>query len=138
MLWVLWIPPNGVSNPGYRSPPTTANYFFSERDTFETDEVTQSDISFNYTFKVSNRFEIFLQPELLNIFDEDAALSVDNTVFDAQTGGADGAGLAAFNPFTETPVEGVHWRKGPNFGQPLGENDLQRPRTFRFSVGFRF
>ena len=26
--------------------------------------------------------------------------------------------LQAFNPFTDTPVEGTHWRKGPTFGQP--------------------
>jgi hypothetical protein len=47
-------------------------------------------------------------------------------------------GLASFNPFTETPVEGVHYAKGPNFGKPTSEADLQPPRTFQFSVGFRF
>ena len=46
--------------------------------------------------------------------------------------------LKPFNPFTETPVEGVHWRKGPNFGQPDSEGDFQQARTFRFSVGVRF
>ena len=38
---------------------------------------------------------------------------------------------AAFNPFTATPVEGVHWRKGPNFGKATTGNDLQVPRTYR-------
>ena len=70
---------------------------------------------------------------MLNVFNEDG-------VFDPQ-GIDDNEGistLAPFNPFTETPVEGVHWRKGATFGQPLNENDFQTPRTFRFSVGFRF
>ena len=40
--------------------------------------------------------------------------------------------------FTETPVEGVNWAKRSTFGQPLNEADYQTPRTFRFSVGFRF
>lgn len=45
---------------------------------------------------------------------------------------------AAFNPFTETPVEGVHWRKGPEFGKPDGVRAYQIPRTYSFGAGFRF
>jgi hypothetical protein len=44
---------------------------------------------------------------------------------------------ARFNP-SRTPVEGVHWRKGVNFGKPTLDTDFQTPRTFRFSVGVRF
>jgi hypothetical protein len=33
---------------------------------------------------------------------------------------------------------GAHWQKGPNFGEATTESDYQRPRTFRFTVGFRF
>jgi hypothetical protein len=43
-----------------------------------------------------------------------------------------------FNPFTETPVEGTDWRRNSNFGQAANNLDFQTPRTFRFSVGFRF
>lgn len=50
----------------------------------------------------------------------------------------DTIGLQPFNPFTETPVEGVHYMKGPNFGQPASESDYQLPRTYRLSVGVRF
>ena len=58
-----------------------------------------------------------------------------------------GARCLPFNPFTETPVEGVHWVKGPLFGQPVnptsgepfgGAGDFQLPRTYRFSLGARF
>ena len=46
--------------------------------------------------------------------------------------------IPAFNPFTETPVEGVHWRKGPNYGQPTSPTSYQSPRDFNVSVGVRF
>jgi hypothetical protein len=46
--------------------------------------------------------------------------------------------LAAFNPFTSTPVEGVNWKKGPSFGQPVSPNSYQSPREYNFSLGFRF
>ena len=78
--------------------------------------------------------EIFLQPEVLNVFNESAVTNPSTTTYSARNDGS----LQTFNPFTETPVEGVHWRKGDNFGQPLSENDYQQPRTFRFSVGIRF
>ena len=48
------------------------------------------------------------------------------------------ASFETFNPFTETPIEGVHWAKRSNFDQPENEDDFQQVRTFRLSVGFRF
>jgi hypothetical protein len=48
------------------------------------------------------------------------------------------ARYAAFNPFTETPVEGTHWDLGPTFGQATNRFAYQVPRTFRMSLGFRF
>ena len=47
-------------------------------------------------------------------------------------------GLQRFNPFTEAPVEGTHFLKGPNFGKAARESDFQTPRTYRVSVGLRF
>ena len=72
--------------------------------------------------------EVFLQPEMLNVFNEDGVLTPDN--------GTDT--LQAFDPFTTTPVEGTHWERQEGFGEAQGELDFQTPRTFRFSVGFRF
>jgi hypothetical protein len=46
--------------------------------------------------------------------------------------------MAAFDPFTETPVEGVNWELGPTFGEPTRATDYQQPRTIRFSFGLRF
>ncbi|HWS72927.1 MAG TPA: hypothetical protein VN605_12480, partial [Thermoanaerobaculia bacterium] len=56
------------------------------------------------------------------------------------------AGLKYFNPFTDTPVEGVNWRKGANFGKPrnattfvgTAQGDFQLPRTFLMSFGVKF
>jgi len=45
---------------------------------------------------------------------------------------------AAFNPFTETPVQGTHWDLGPTFGQATSRFAYQIPRTFRMSFGVRF
>jgi hypothetical protein len=43
-----------------------------------------------------------------------------------------------FNPFTTTPVEGVHWAKSPTFGQALNRFAYTTPRTFRLTFGLRF
>jgi len=46
--------------------------------------------------------------------------------------------LEPFNPWTETPVEGVHWRRDDEWGEAENDLDYQDPRTFRVSVGIRF
>ena len=126
-----------VENPGYLNPPSTNTYYFSGRGAFTTDEIHRSDLSINYSF-FANLFgtdlEVFIQPEVLNVFDEEAAVSVDDTVYSAYND----SNLESFDPFTETPVEGVHWRKGEDFGQAVTEDDYQTPRTFRVSLGIRF
>jgi hypothetical protein len=130
----------GIANPGYLRPPTTVGYYFTDRDEFRTDDITSTDLTLNYSFSwnmLGKDVEIYLQPEVLNVFDEQGAVSVNTTVRDWTTNRAAGT-LQRFNPFTTTPVEGVHWQKGPDFGEPVAETDYQQPRTFRFSVGFRF
>ena len=122
-----------VTNPGYVTPPTTVAYFFSGRGELTTEDTTRTDLSVNYSLDFG-RLELFLQPEVLNVFDEQGVVSVNTTVLTALTDGS----LVPFDPFTTEPIEGVHWRKGSNFGQPTDENDYQLPRTFRFSVGLRF
>jgi outer membrane receptor protein involved in Fe transport len=123
-----------VSNPGYLLPPDRVDYWFTERDAFETPDVSATDIALNYSIRFARDFELFVQPEIVNIFNEGAALLVNKTVRDATSA----AGFTAFDPFAETPVEGVHWELGPNFGSARNASDLQQPRTFRVSVGLRF
>jgi hypothetical protein len=73
--------------------------------------------------------ELFVQPQIVNLFNEDGVIDDVNESVSV---------IAAFNPFTEKPVENVHWQKGPDFGQPVSEEDLQPPRSFRMSMGARF
>lgn len=126
-----------VTNPGYAIPPATVTYYFTNRDAFRTDDLTATDLSFNYGFVFSTfgkEVEIYLQPEVLNLFDEQGVGFVNTAVQDA----TNTDGLEPFNPFTTKPVEGVHWRRGNNFGKPTNELHFQQPRTFRMSVGFKF
>ncbi len=126
-----------IANPGYLTPPREVDYWFTGRGAFTSEDITATDVGINYSFGWNlggKKFEIFIQPEILNVFDESAALVVNDTVLDA-TNSAD---FESFNPFTDTPVQGVHWDFGPNFGQPVRDTDFQRPRTFRVSAGFRF
>ncbi len=123
-------------NPGYASPSRSGTYFFSDRGEFRTEDVTRTDFALNYGLPIGP-VEVFFQGEVFNIFNEDAVTNVDTTVYtryDAQCGQA----CAAFDPFTETPVEGVHYIKGDDFGQPVSQFDYQDPRSWRFSAGFRF
>ncbi|MFP5288842.1 MAG: hypothetical protein ACLGI9_24105, partial [Thermoanaerobaculia bacterium] len=90
---------------------------------------------------------LFLEPEVINVFNEQRVDTTASNLFDTSILSADNAGACsqsptgrclAFNPFTETPVEGVNWQKGPNFGKGTNPLAYQTPRTFRFSVGLRF
>ncbi|HEX2164970.1 MAG TPA: TonB-dependent receptor [Thermoanaerobaculia bacterium] len=134
----------------YETPPTDVTYFFSDRGELTFDDITATDLSLNYSFlwnAFSRQIEVFLQPEVLNVFNEDGLENFDTRIRTAVTANAAGAcpnspapdrRCVPFNPFTETPVEGVHWAKRDTFGEPLAPGDFQTPRTFRFSVGFRF
>jgi hypothetical protein len=84
--------------------------------------------------------EIFAQAEMFNIFDEGEVADsrfINTTVTTRRTGGA-ASGLVAFNPKTETPVEGTHYRLSPSFGQPTSFSAYQQARTYQFSLGLRF
>ncbi|MCA1733430.1 MAG: hypothetical protein LC732_07500, partial [Acidobacteria bacterium] len=136
----------GIVNPGYASPPTSGTYYFSDRGEFRWDDVSSTDLGLNYALPIW-KVELFAQADILNMFDEDAQVAGDSTVFTRQSlqcVQASGDRCLAFNPFTTAPVEGVHWVKGPNFGKPTTPTtfaqagSFQLPRTYRFSVGLRF
>jgi outer membrane receptor for ferrienterochelin and colicin len=153
---------NLVTNPGYVLPPANVTYWFTNRDGFRTSAINATDLSFNYSFQwqlLNKSMEVYIQPEVINLFNNDSAYFVNQTIYDATTGCPSPAtnpncrvnpGLPfnsvtnpaktfkPFNPFTETPVEGVNWQKGPQFGQGVIPSDYQEPRTYRVSVGFRF
>ncbi|MDH3744833.1 MAG: TonB-dependent receptor [Acidobacteriota bacterium] len=126
-----------VTNPGYASPPSTVAYFFNGRGDQLTDDITRTDLALNYSFQWNawgKSMEVFLQPEIINIFNEDG---IENPVDDILDNTNDGS-FAAFNPFTTTPVRGTHYDLSSDYGQADDEDDFQDPREYRFSIGFRF
>lgn len=125
-----------VDNPGFANPPADVLYYFTDRDAFHSDDIHRTDVALNYSFSFNafgRDLEIFIQPEVINLFGEEGV--IDPQGLDTNEGVRV---LESFNPFTETPIEGVHWEKRSTFGQALNEEDFQEPRIFRFSVGFRF
>ena len=49
-----------------------------------------------------------------------------------------GSSYQIYDPFTTTPVLGVNWNYGANFGTPINRFAFTTPRTFRISFGVRF
>jgi hypothetical protein len=125
-----------VTNPGYITPPSTVTYYVSGRGAYRFNGTWRTDlsVSWNHTLPGLTRAEGFFRFVANNVFNN---LRVDsfNTTIISRTGDTT---LAAFNPFTETPVEGVHWKKGPSYGQPTSPAGYQSPRDFNVSVGIRF
>ena len=112
-------------------------YYYTARDAFYTDNITRTDIAINYSFFINllgGQLEAFVQPEVINIFNEQGAVNVNTTTLTSRNSDD----LVPFNPFTETPVQGVNWDYGPSFGEPQQAADYQQPRTFRVSFGLRF
>ena len=151
-----------VTNPGnvYLTPPasTATTYFFGPRDEFRTEGQRRTDLALNYVYRVPRvaGLQFFAQAQVLNLFDQFQLCACGSTVFG--TGSAANAGgvnlqridttvltpgtassqFASFNPFTDTPVRGVNWNYGPNFGKALNRFAYTTPRTFRMSFGVRF
>ncbi len=137
-----------LENPGYATPPPQVEYFFLGRDPFRTEATYRTDLAVNYGYRVGRssglRPELFFHGELLNVFNQFQACGCGENVF--KNGGISDLSTifqaiqvtAPFNPYTTQPVEGVHWRKAPGFGEPQSTFGYTSPRIFRFSVGLRF
>jgi carboxypeptidase family protein/TonB-dependent receptor-like protein len=145
-----------VTNPGYQTPPggTTTTYYFTARDAFRTDGQERTDFaaSYHYTLKNVRGLQLFGQLQILNAFNRSQlcgcgaatvfadggavmANRIDQTVRTAIT---NPALYQAFNPFTTTPVRGVNWDYGPNFGAAINRFAYTTPRTLRITFGVRF
>ncbi|MCL4806969.1 MAG: TonB-dependent receptor [Thermoanaerobaculia bacterium] len=131
---------NYVTNPGYRTPPSSVTYYYTGRDAFRTEDVYRTDLSLYYGFRIGGAVEIFISPQVYNVFNNQAVTGVNTAV---ETRVTNPANYAAFNPFTDTPKQGArntgaNWNYGPLFGQPTSPASYQAPRSFNFSVGVRF
>lgn len=127
-----------VTNPGYLLPPSTVTYFVSGRGAYRFDGSFRTDVSLVWNHHVRipklSDAQFFVRAVVDNVFNNLRLTSFNTTTL----GKANDSTLAAFNPFTSTPVEGVNWRKGPSFGQAVSPGSYQSPRDFNFSAGFRF
>ena len=88
-----------VSTHDYAQIPTAVTYFFSKRGEFRTDSIVATDLAVNYELPIHN-FAFFAKGEIRNVFNHKATVGVLTTVLTNQNSSA----LAAFNPFTQTPV----------------------------------
>jgi outer membrane receptor for ferrienterochelin and colicin len=125
-----------VTNPGYVTPTSSVTYFFSDRGGMRRPTAWRTDFSFNWEARLPAvpRGRVFLRAIVNNLFNNTKLVGFNTTV---QTK-AQNSSLAAFNPFTSTPVQGVNWVFGPEYGNPTDPNDYQSTREFSFSVGVRF
>lgn len=124
------------ANPGYNSIPNGL-YFFSDRGALRTDDISATSLAVRYSRQLFRDVQLFAQGDLLNAFDNDGIadpVRIGTTITTAATSTT----LQPFNPHSETPVEGVHYQRAANFGQPLNNMAYQTPRTYRISLGFRF
>ena len=138
-------PAVGVVNPGYQTPPTNVSYFFSKRGAFRLDSIKATDLGINWYLPQFGGVRPFIETDLLNLFNEQGIEDpdfVDQTVLVRrqatciQSGSS--ARCLAFNPYTQTPVQGVNYQFGANFGKPTSKDAYQLPRTYRCSVGLKF
>jgi len=127
-------------------------YFYSARDAYRTEGQKRTDLAVNYNYKLrSSRAEVFGQLQVINLFNNFQLCACGGNVF--QNGGAivqtridtvvrtnvsNPTLYSTFNPFTTTPVEGVNWAKGPNFGTALNRFAYTSPQQLRLSFGIRF
>jgi len=123
------------------------NFEFPEWSEFE---VRILDHTEDIAKRIFNGGYLDITADVLNVFNVFKLCGCGNTVF--SNGGttnvaainqgiltaANSPTMQAFNPFTETPVEGVHWAKRPNFATAVNQFSHPTPRVFRFSFGARF
>jgi hypothetical protein len=150
---------NGGVNPGYLSPPSSVNYYFTSRGALRFDNISRTDLSLNYAFVLPSfgtDLQFFLEPRVINAFNEHGVINVNSSVYTSRTSGK---GLSAFNPFTTAPIQcptgdtaaqcsamHANYQYAPTFGQPATPSipangylgDFQQPRTFSVSFGVRF
>ena len=125
-----------VVNPGYVTPPTSVSYYFSERGHYETDALFATDLSLNWWRPLpgAKKGQWFLRALLVNVLNAGAAIRVNRTVLTRN----DSTVYQAFNPFAETPIAGVHFGYGSDFGKPISPSDYQAPREFTIAFGIRY
>jgi len=125
-----------VVNPGYVTPPTSVPYYFSPRGAFRTSTLSATNLSVNWSRRLPGlrKGQWFVRAMLTNVFNQATPVRVNRTVLTRN----DSVAYQAFNPFANTPVLGVHYGYGSDFGKPISPFDYQSPREFSISFGIRY
>jgi outer membrane receptor for ferrienterochelin and colicin len=127
--------PDYVANPGYLTPPPLVLYYFGGRGARSTETIGSTDLSINWSLPVfGEKPRLFVRFVVGNLFNRAAVDRPDDTVLTAVFDPT----LSLFNPLTQTPVEGVHYRLGPRYGQALSADGWQTPRSLVIGTGLRF
>src|SRR5262249_33498470 len=128
--------------------PATGNYYIC-RDCNRFDAASSTDLALNYAIPVA-RAQLFVRGVVTNVFNEHAlcgcgrdwagngATTANPGVSTTVNGPGNSSAFKVFNPFTETPVEGVNYGKASNFGKATAFTGYQASRSHGFSVGARF
>ncbi len=139
-----YVTPQGGSN---------ETYYYTARDAFHTDSEFRTDMSATLSHSVnvggSRKLDLFIQMHLLNVFNQFQLCGCGDSVFNnggqilltrINTGvnSPNGTTRPNFNPFTQTPVQGVNWDLGPAFGTASSRMAYTLPREFRLTFGVRF
>jgi len=129
-------PSTYVTNPGYLTPPTSVTYYLSGRGELRRDGIYRTDLSVNWSHRLPGlaKGQVFFRGIVTNLFNHQRIDGFNTTILRRDNDSR----FAAFNPFTETPVQGVHWDFGPDYGKVTGPGSYQSPREASFSVGIRF
>jgi outer membrane receptor for ferrienterochelin and colicin len=152
-----------VVNPGYLNPPdgSTTQYYYTARDAFRMEGQKRTDLSSTYTYRLGARSgrssELFVQALVINVFNQFQLCgcgggttaggttfplggNIQNDTIDTtvRNNVSNPDLYQQFDPFTTTPVEGLHWAKSPTFGKALNRFAYTTPRTFRLTFGVRF
>jgi hypothetical protein len=125
-------------------PPAYTVYAFSEPDADRTDAAGSTDLAMTFSFRFK-RLELYVSPRVTNLFDEQAVIRPDATVYTRYNKKY----LNWFDPFSQEPKEcpqgttcnqadGYNWQKGPNFGKAVQPDNYQTPRTYLINIGLRF
>jgi hypothetical protein len=125
-----------VTNPGYQTPTSSVTYYLSGRGELRRDNLWRTDLSLSWAKPIPGlgKTQVFFRGVVNNLFNHQRIDGFNTTILRRDNDSR----FAAFNPFTETPVQGVNWDFGPEYGQVTGPGSYQAPREAYFSVGFRF
>jgi hypothetical protein len=122
-----------AADPGYARRPASQTLFFGERGAGTFAGYALVDLASTWSIPVWRSVSPWLKVEVLNLLNNDKAISWDTTVTANASGARDALGL---------PLEYV---KGTNFGNPTRTTDYPRPRpgldggrTYLMAFGVRF